>query len=292
LQLLISKLPSPPPQERAPTLEFSRIVRDFADPSGKAAAARRRHRGLQVEHGHFTAIIGPSGCGKSTLLHMAAGLLAPTAGTVRQNGRAIDGINRRVGLVPQQAQLLPWKRLRENIELPLLRHVAPKERERRGRDIIAAVGLSGFERHYPYQLSGGGMQKRASIARTLIYGPELILMDEPFGALDAQTRMIMQDDLQRLWSDERSTILFVTHDLTEAILLADNVVVLSRRPAKVKANIAIDLPRPRNVFELFRTPGFTETYDRLWAAQWVGGALPLALPSIQLGERPRDAELA
>jgi len=196
---------------------------------------------------------------------MVAGLLTPTAGTVRQNGRAIQGLNRSVGLVPQQAKLLPWKTLVENVELPLLlARVATKERERRGREIIAAVGLEGFENYYPHQLSGG-MQKRASIARTLIYRPELILMDEPFGALDAQTRMLMQDDLQRLWSREKSTIVFVTHDLVEAILLADNVVVLSRRPAKVKANLAIDLPRPRNVFEPFRTQGFTETYDRLWA---------------------------
>ncbi|MBV8766982.1 MAG: ABC transporter ATP-binding protein, partial [Hyphomicrobiales bacterium] len=217
-----------------------------------------------VEQGRFTAIVGPSGCGKSTLLQLAAGLLAPTSGTVRQNGRAVEGLNRSVGLVPQQAKLLPWKTLAENIELPLLlSHVAPKDRQRRGREIIAAVGLEGFENYYPHQLSGG-MQKRASIARILIYGPELVLMDEPFGALDAQTRMLMQDDLQRLWSREGSTIIFVTHDLTEAILLADNVVVLSRRPATVKVDLAIDLPRPRNVFEPFRTQGFTEIYDRLW----------------------------
>ena len=217
-----------------------------------------------VEQGRFTAIVGPSGCGKSTLLQMAAGLLAPTTGTVRQNGRRIEGLNRSIGLVPQQAKLLPWKTLIENIELPLLlAHVDPGERESRGRDIIAAVGLEGFENHYPHQLSGG-MQKRASIARTLIYRPELILMDEPFGALDAQTRMLMQDDLQRLWSREGATIVFVTHDLTEAILLADNVIVLSRRPASVKADLAIHLPRPRDVFEPFRTKGFTEAYDRLW----------------------------
>ena len=252
-------------QTQAPRLEFSRVVRDFPDPTGKTALRVIDRVDFAVEQGRFTAIVGPSGCGKSTLLQMVAGLLAPTAGTVRQNGRAIEGINKSVGLVPQQAKLLPWKTLAENVELPLLlARVAPKERERRGREIIAAVGLKGFENYYPHQLSGG-MQKRASIARTLIYRPELILMDEPFGALDAQTRMLMQDDLQRLWSREGSTIVFVTHDLTEAILLADNVIVLSRRPAKVKANLAIDLPRPRNVFEPFRTQGFTEAYDRLWA---------------------------
>ena len=253
------------PPTQAPTLEFSQVVRDFPDPTGSTALRVIDRVDFTVEQGRFAAIVGPSGCGKSTLLQMVAGLLTPTAGTVRQNGRAIQGLNRSVGLVPQQAKLLPWKTLVENVELPLLlARVATKERERRGREIIAAVGLEGFENYYPHQLSGG-MQKRASIARTLIYRPELILMDEPFGALDAQTRMLMQDDLQRLWSREKSTIVFVTHDLTEAILLADNVIVLSRRPAEVKAEIAIDLPRPRNVFEPFRTQGFTETYDRLWA---------------------------
>jgi ABC-type nitrate/sulfonate/bicarbonate transport system ATPase subunit len=169
----------------APTLEFDGVVRDFPDPSGKAALRVIDTVDFAVEPGRFTAIIGPSGCGKSTLLQMAAGLIAPTAGTVRQNGCAVSGINRNVGFVPQQAQLLPWKTLRENIELPLLlRHVAPKEREKRARDIIAAVGLAGFEHHDPRQLSGG-MQKCVSIARTLIYGPELILIDETFGALDA-----------------------------------------------------------------------------------------------------------
>jgi NitT/TauT family transport system ATP-binding protein len=253
------------PPTQAPTLEFSQVVRDFPDPTGSTALRVIDRVDFTVEQGRFAAIVGPSGCGKSTLLQMVAGLLTPTAGTVRQNGRAIQGLNRSVGLVPQQAKLLPWKTLVENVELPLLlARVATKERERRGREIIAAVGLEGFENYYPHQLSGG-MQKRASIARTLIYRPELILMDEPFGALDAQTRMLMQDDLQRLWSREKSTIVFVTHDLTEAILLADNVIVLSRRPAEVKAEIAIDLPRPRNVFEPFRTQGFTESYDRLWA---------------------------
>ncbi len=258
---LPSQARTPPPR-----LEFAQVVRDFPDPTGKSALRVIDHVDFAVEQGHFTAIVGPSGCGKSTLLQMVAGLLAPTSGTVRQSGRAIQGLNRRVGLVPQQAKLLPWKTLAENIELPLLfAHVAPNERKARAREIIAAVGLEGFENYYPHQLSGG-MQKRASIARILIYRPELILMDEPFGALDAQTRMLMQDDLQRLWNRQGSTtIVFVTHDLAEAILLADNVIVLSRRPARVKAHLVIRLPRPRNVFEPFRTPGFTETYDRLWS---------------------------
>ncbi|MGO8917254.1 MAG: ABC transporter ATP-binding protein [Stellaceae bacterium] len=248
----------------APVLDFDRVVQDFRAPQG--GDSRRVLDGIsfRVAPGQFTAVVGPSGCGKSTLLHMAAGLLRPTGGVVRHNGTPVVAVNRSVGFVPQQAQLLPWKTLRENVELPLLlRRVAPVERGRRVEEIIAAVGLAGFEAHYPHQLSGG-MQKRASIARTLVYAPEVVLMDEPFGALDAQTRMVMQHDLQALRERQRTTILFVTHDLTEAILLADNLVLLSRQPTLLKADIAIPLERPRNVFQPFHTAGFGELYDRVW----------------------------
>jgi NitT/TauT family transport system ATP-binding protein len=221
--------------------------------------------GFTVPQGSFTAVIGPSGCGKSTLLQMAAGLLAPTSGQVLQQGRLIDGVNRAVGLVPQQPQLFPWKTLAGNVAFPLaLRGVAAPERARRAAAAIAAVDLAGFEGHYPYQLSGG-MQKRASIARTLVYRPAVMLMDEPFGALDAQTRMVMQHDLQTLVADAGITVLFVTHDITEAVLLADQVVVLSRRPTRRLATIAIPLPRPRDVFEPFSNPGFAQAYDHVWS---------------------------
>src|SRR3954471_23169057 len=178
-------------------LSFNDIGQDFPAPE---SAAIRVIDGisLDVGHGKFVAVIGPSGCGKSTLLQMAAGLLPPTRGSVRHRGRAIATVNREVGFVPQQAQLFPWKTLSENVELPLLlRDVAQTERKRRVADVLTSVGLDGFEHHYPRQLSGG-MQKRASIARTLVYRPDVVLMDEPFGALDAQTRMLMQDDLQQL----------------------------------------------------------------------------------------------
>jgi ABC-type nitrate/sulfonate/bicarbonate transport system ATPase subunit len=215
-----------------------------------------------VPRGGFVAVVGPSGCGKSTLLNLAAGLLLPAAGAVRQEGAPVAGVNTRVGFVPQQAMLYPWLTLEGNVALPLVLRRAP-DRTRRVAEILAKVGLTGFEEHYPNQLSGG-MQKRAAIARTLVYEPEIVLMDEPFGALDAQTRMTMQADLQRLCAGRGTTVLFVTHDLTEAILLADRIVLLGRPPTRIIATIDVPLPRPRDVFEPFRNPGFVDTYETLW----------------------------
>jgi NitT/TauT family transport system ATP-binding protein len=227
-------------------LSFDHIRQEFPAPAGGPRIRVIDGIDLDVGNGKFVAVIGPSGCGKSTLLQMAAGLLAPTRGMVRHRGTAIKAVNRKVGFVPQQAQLFPWKTLAENVELPLLlRGIAAAERRER--------------------VASGGMQKRGSIARTLVYRPDVILMDEPFGALDAQTRMVMQDDLQRLSRDAGATVLFVTHDITEAVLLADNVAIMSQRPSKLLANIAIDLPRPRNVFEPFRNLGFDAAYDAVWS---------------------------
>jgi NitT/TauT family transport system ATP-binding protein len=215
-----------------------------------------------VPRGGFVAVVGPSGCGKSTLLNLAAGLLFPVGGVVRHEGAPVSDVNTRVGFVPQQAMLYPWLTLEGNVALPLVLRRAP-ERARRVAEILAMVGLAGFEGHYPNQLSGG-MQKRAAIARTLVYEPEIVLMDEPFGALDAQTRMTMQGDLQRLCAARGTTVLFVTHDLTEAILLADRIVLLGRPPTRIIATIDVPLPRPRDVFEPFRNTGFVDTYERLW----------------------------
>ena len=242
-----------------PCLSFDAIRQDFG------ALRVLDDVGFEVEAGQFVAVIGPSGCGKSTLVQMAAGLLMPTAGQVRHNGHLVRGVNAGIGLVPQQAQLLPWKTLMQNVVLPLeLRRVPPAERMAQARAAIAAVDLAGFEDSYPYQLSGG-MQKRASIARTLVYQPDAILLDEPFGALDAQTRMVMQRDLQALVAAQGASVLLVTHDITEAVLLADTVVVLSRRPTRVLARIAIGLPRPRDVFQPFGIAGFAAAYDQVWA---------------------------
>ena len=252
------------PAPNGVALDFEAIAHDFPDPAG----GTRRVIGdvsFRVTAGRFTAVVGPSGCGKSTLLNFAAGLLSPSAGAVRHHGELVDKVNRNVGFVPQQAGLFPWKTLRENVEFPLaVRNVTAANRREKTDAALARVGLASFADHYPHQLSGG-MQKRAAIARTLVYGPDVVLRDEPFGALDAQTRMVMQDDLQRLWLDRGTTVLFVTHDLVEAILLADNVVLLGRQPTQVKAELLVDLPRPRDVFEPFRTPGFVEAYERLWS---------------------------
>jgi NitT/TauT family transport system ATP-binding protein len=246
-----------------PALCFASIVHGYAQAGGGRTDVID-DVSFDVPDGAFVAVLGPSGCGKSTLLQMAAGLLRPSRGTVMQRGVALRDVNRAVGFVPQQAQLLPWKTLYENVAFPLvLRGVAPAERARRVAAAIASVGLDGFEAHYPYQLSGG-MQKRASIARTLVYEPDVILMDEPFAALDAQTRMQLQDEMQALVSGSGATVLFITHDVTEAVLLADRVVVLSNRPARVLADIPIELPRPRNVFEPHTVPGFAAAYDSVW----------------------------
>jgi ABC-type nitrate/sulfonate/bicarbonate transport system ATPase subunit len=245
-------------------LAFEAIGQDFPAPGQRTNIRVLDSISFEVDRGRFVAVIGPSGCGKSTLLQMAAGLLIPTRGSVHHRGRKVAAINTEVGFVPQQAQLFPWKTLAENVELPLLlRGVAAGERKERVANALDAVGLKGFERHFPSQLSGG-MQKRGSIARTLVYRPDIILMDEPFGALDAQTRMVMQSDLQSLSMEAGATVVFVTHDITEAVLLADRVVVLSQRPSRLLANIPIDLPRPRNMFEPFRNQGFEAAYDAVW----------------------------
>jgi NitT/TauT family transport system ATP-binding protein len=246
-------------------LSFKSIRQSFAGQNGEAPLQVLNDISFDVPRGRFVSVIGPSGCGKSTLVQMAAGLLKPTGGQVQHNGTTVAGVNRTIGFVPQQAQLLPWKTLVENVEFPLLlRGVGAGERRARAQEAIDKVDLSGFEQHYPYQLSGG-MQKRVSIARMLVYKPDTILMDEPFGALDAQTRMVMQHDLQNMLAAEGASVLFVTHDITEAVMLSDSVVILSRRPARILAEVQIDLPRPRDMFEPHTIAGFAEAYDRVWS---------------------------
>ncbi len=220
---------------------------------------------LGVAEGEFVALVGPTGCGKSTLLNVVAGLLAPSAGEVRIFGQPLTGVNRRAGYLFQQDALLPWKTALDNVALGLLfRGVPPAEARRQARMWLAKVGLEGFEGRFPHQLSGG-MKKRVGLAQTLILSPKILLMDEPFSALDIQTRHLMENELLRLWQEDRKSVLFVTHDLEEAIALADRVVVFSAGPAsRPIGEFPIPLSRPRDVAEVRLTEAFLEVHREIW----------------------------
>jgi NitT/TauT family transport system ATP-binding protein len=221
---------------------------------------------LDIRPHEFIALVGPSGCGKSTILNMIAGLMRPTAGEVLYDGKPVTGPNRRVGYMTQKDTLLPWRSTRDNIRiaLELKSHATPRaEADDRVRQMIDLVGLTGFENHTPAELSGG-MRKRAALARTLIYEPETLLMDEPFGALDSQLKLLMLDQLQSLTQHRRMSVVFVTHDLGEAITLSDRIVVLSARPGRIRAIHDVTLQRPRDVFKVRFTPAFSEQHERLW----------------------------
>ena len=219
---------------------------------------------LTVAEGEFVTIVGPSGCGKSTLLNLIVGLLRSSFGRILFHGDPINGICTKIGYVTQKDNLLPWRTLIANVEIALeIRGADKRARRAQAQQLIGRVGLGGFEDHYPHELSGG-MRQRANIIRTLIYDPELILMDEPFGPLDAQTRIVLQDQLLKLWAASRKTILFITHDLIEAITLADRVVLMTSRPGRIKSIENITIPRPRDVFKIHETQQFRAAYERLW----------------------------
>ena len=220
---------------------------------------------LTVKAGEFVCFVGPSGCGKTTVLNMIAGAIDATEGSISVSGKAVKGLQVGMGYVTQEDSLLPWRTLLRNVTFGLdLAGVPKPEADAKARQFIEKVGLGGFEDHYPYQLSGG-MRKRAGLIRTLVTGPDIILMDEPFGAVDAQTRLYLQDELLRLWQDLSSTIVFVTHDLVEAITLADRVVCFDRNPGRVKEIVDVHLERPRDVFRIHETPGYSAIYDRVWS---------------------------
>ena len=245
-----------------PIIELANVTKIYRS-KGKTVSALKDVT-LPVEQGSFTTIIGPSGCGKSTLLKIIAGISLPYEGHLSYKGREITSINSDIGFVTQDSNLFPWLTLVENVELALkIRGVAKEQRARSAQKFIDTMQLTGFEAHYPFELSGG-MQKRCSIIRTLIYDPEVILMDEPFGPLDAQTRLILQDELLRVWDKNKKTILFVTHDLTEAIALSDKVVLFTGRPGTVKRVFDVPIKRPRNVFEIHNEKGFTDLYHEIW----------------------------
>jgi sulfonate transport system ATP-binding protein len=219
---------------------------------------------LTVAQGSIVSLIGPSGCGKSTLLHMIAGLYEPSSGDVIYDGRPVESVNTAAGYMTQKDTLFPWRTVRDNVALPSELAGKPKaERHREAADILGRVGLDGFETRYPSELSGG-MRRRAALARMLLYRPETFLLDEPFGALDAQLKLAMHELLLRLWMEDKQTILLVTHDLVEAITLSDRVIVLTRRPSRIILDQAVDLPRPRDVLNVRFTPRFKDIYDKLW----------------------------
>jgi NitT/TauT family transport system ATP-binding protein len=233
---------------------------------------------LTVEAGEFVTIVGPSGCGKSSLLTLVSGLSPPSEGTIRIAGQDIIGTNRDVGFVTQQDNLFPWRTLLDNVAFPLeLAGIGHAARTREAKQWIRRVGLDGFETAYPHQLSGG-MRQRGNIIRSLIYEPRVILMDEPFGPLDAQTRLVLQALLLSIWETQRSTVLFVTHDLTEAIGLADRVVLMSARPGRIVRDDRVDIPRPRDIFRIATQPAFRSLYDTIWQelATQMSGLINLA----------------
>lgn len=221
---------------------------------------------FEVREQEFVALVGPSGCGKTTVLNCVAGLLRPTRGVVNYDGQPVTSLNRRIGYLSQKDTLLPWRNVADNVRIALelkCRPTARRDADAKVATMLELVGLNGFERHYPAELSGG-MRKRAALARTLIYEPEALLLDEPFGALDAQLRLVMLDQLQTLTRLRRITVMFVTHDLGEAITLADRVVVFSARPARIRVIREVPLPRPRDVFKVRFDPRFAQLSEELW----------------------------
>jgi NitT/TauT family transport system ATP-binding protein len=220
---------------------------------------------LSVAPGEFVSVVGPTGCGKSTLLNVAAGLLAPSRGGVRVFGEVLQGINARAGYMFQSDALMPWRTALANVTVGLeFRGAAPDEARRQGEAWLERVGLRGFGDRYPHQLSGG-MRKRTALAQTLVLDPDIILMDEPFSALDIQTRQLMENELLALWGSKKKAVLFITHDLDEAIALSDRVVVFSAGPAAHPlGTFEIDLPRPRDVAEVRVLPKFIDLHRAIW----------------------------
>lgn len=254
-----------------PALRLANVTCRFADRGGKGEAYTAvADATLTIEVGEFVSVVGPTGCGKSTLLNVAAGLLDPSAGSVEVFGqplRAADGVNRRAGYMFQADALMPWRTGIDNVVAGLeFRGVPRAEARAQGEEWLRRVGLAGFGDRYPHQMSGG-MRKRLALAQTLILSPDILLMDEPFSALDVQTRQLMENELLDLWAQDRKSVLFITHDLEEAIALSDRVVVLSAGPAtRPIGDFKVDLPRPRDVQEIRMTPAFLALHREIWGA--------------------------
>jgi len=251
----------------AAALALSDVSCTFAsrsNPSERYTAVRDVD--LHIAPGEFVSVVGPTGCGKSTLLNLAAGLLAPSTGQVEVFGEALAGLNRRAGYMFQAESLMPWRTALQNVTAGLeFRGMALAEAREQGEAWLRRVGLGGFGGRYPHQLSGG-MRKRTSLAQTLALDPDIILMDEPFSALDIQTRQLMENEVLALWAQKKKAVLFITHDLDEAIAMSDRVVVMSAGPGSHPiGEFTIDLPRPRDVAEVRVLPRFVELHGAVWA---------------------------
>ena len=254
-------MPSTPPRAR---IEVDRLRKVFLAEGREVLAVD--DASFRIRDGEFVALLGPSGCGKSTILNMVATLITPNGGDIRVDGAAVVPGRpiRNVGYVFQKDTLFPWRTVEDNIGYALeLAGVPAAERKSRVAEAIRQAGLSGFDRFYPASLSGG-MRQRVSLMRTLIARPEILLMDEPFGALDTHTKLDMHSVLLGLWERERQTVLFVTHDLGEALTLADRIILMSARPGRVKADFKVDFPRPRDAVRLRETPQYAELFSRIW----------------------------
>ncbi|NIM39615.1 MAG: ATP-binding cassette domain-containing protein [Hydrogenophaga sp.] len=251
----------------APAIELQDVACTFIS---KEAPGQRytavEHVDLTVGAGEFVSVVGPTGCGKSTLLNVAAGLLEPSKGGARIFGEPLQGINPRAGYMFQSESLMPWRTALQNVMAGLqFRGVGERQAREQADDWLRRVGLGGFGDRYPHQMSGG-MRKRTSLAQTLVLDPDIILMDEPFSALDIQTRQLMENEVLQLWAEKKKAVLFITHDLDEAIAMSDRVVVMSAGPAsRPIGDFAIDIPRPRDVAEVKSTPRFLELHAAIWA---------------------------
>lgn len=247
-----------------PALEFQNISCRFAVPGGAYTATQ--NASFAIGDGEFVSVVGPTGCGKSTLLNAAAGLLKPAEGRVLVYGEPLSGLNRRAGYMFQAESLMPWATALENVTMSLrFRGISEKEMHERGMEWLSRVGLEKFPNRYPHELSGG-MRKRVAMAQTMIADPDILLMDESFSALDIQTRQLMEDELLAIWQEKRKAVLFITHDLDEAIALSDRVVVMSAGPASHPiGEFPITLERPRNVAEIRMRPEFNECHAAIWS---------------------------
>jgi NitT/TauT family transport system ATP-binding protein len=250
-----------------PAIELQGVACTFVSPDAPGQRYTAvENVSLKVADGEFVSVVGPTGCGKSTLLNMAAGLLQPSQGAVRIYGEPLTGVNTRAGYMFQAESLMPWRTALQNVMAGLeFRGVDKSDAQEQAQDWLRRVGLAGFGDRYPHQMSGG-MRKRASLAQTLVMDPDIILMDEPFSALDIQTRQLMENELLDLWQSKKKSVLFITHDLDEAIAMSDRVVILSAGPAsRPIGEFTIDLPRPRDVAEIKMTPRFMALHQAIWA---------------------------